>query len=89
MHFFYALKNVRSKDESQNSAYCKQLCLVDELGFNSPRRCLTIKLSASLIFCILYNLNKNNYLFDNGSDLWYIIKNLTKKYRDGIHHPYE
>ena len=47
MHFFYALKNVRTKDESQNSAYCKQLCLLDELDFNSPRRCLTIKLSAS------------------------------------------
>jgi hypothetical protein len=35
VHFFYALKNVRTKDESQNSAYCKQLCLLDELDFNS------------------------------------------------------
>ena len=59
---FYALKNVRSKDESQNSAYCKQLCLVHELGFNSPRRGLTIKLRVSLIFYILYNLSKNNHL---------------------------
>ncbi|OFW91051.1 MAG: hypothetical protein A2W44_03015 [Acinetobacter sp. RIFCSPHIGHO2_12_41_5] len=62
MHFFYALKNVPSKDESQNSAYCKQLCLLDVLGFNSPRRGLTIKLSASSIFYILNNFNKNNYL---------------------------
>lgn len=59
---FYALKNVRSRNESQNSAYCKQLSLFDELGFNSPRRGLTIKLRMSSISYILYNFNKNNYL---------------------------